>query len=203
MGRPKAVLKLTDDERGVLQRLVRRRSGSAASAIRAKIVLRCATGAENQHVAEELGVSQAMVGKWRKRFVEQRLDGLLDEPRVGRPRTVTDADVERIVDVTLHEKPRGCTHWSSRKLAKELGVSPNNVAPRDSGGWSGSRARATSGHRHASGFKSVKLSWLWFLTRSSHDRLRGSGLPGSRSAYNRFPDVRETSWAQSPDPASG
>ncbi len=89
--------------------------------------MKCAAGAENQDVAEELGVSQNTVSKWRKRFVEKRLDGLLDEPRVGRPRSVTDEDVERIVDTTLHEKPRGRTHWSSRRLAKELGVSPDAV----------------------------------------------------------------------------
>ena len=127
MGRPKAVLELTDDERDVLKRIARRRSGSAAAVMRARIVLKCATGAENQSVAEELGVGQNMVCKWRKRFVGERLDGLLDEPRVGRPRTVTDDDVERIVDTTLHEKPRNSTHWSSRKLATHLGLSPGAV----------------------------------------------------------------------------
>lgn len=127
MGRPKAELELSPDERVALQRLARRRSLSAATVLRAKIVLRCATGADNQDVAEELGIGQQTVGKWRRRFVEKRLDGLLDEPRVGRPRTVLDEDVERIVDRTLHTKPKGSTHWSSRQLAAELGVSPNAV----------------------------------------------------------------------------
>lgn len=127
MGRPKAVLELTDNERDVLMRIARRRTGGAAAVMRAKIVLQCATGAENQHVAEELGIGQNMVCKWRKRFVEKRLEGLLDEPRVGRPRTVTDGDVQRIVDTTLHETPRGSTHWSSRKLAKHLGSSQDAV----------------------------------------------------------------------------
>lgn len=90
MGRPNAVLALTDDERDTLMRIVRRRTSSAAAVTRAKIVLKCDAGAENQHVAEELSVGQNMVCKWRKRFVEKRLEGLLDEPRVGRPRTVTD-----------------------------------------------------------------------------------------------------------------
>jgi len=128
MGRPKAKLELTNDEREALQRLARRRSISASMVMRAKIVLKCATQMENQDVAEELGVNQDTVGKWRKRFVERRLDGLFDEPRVGRPRTVTDADVERVIDTTLHDSPRKGTHWSSRLLSKELGMSQSAVA---------------------------------------------------------------------------
>jgi transposase len=123
MGRPKAKLELTVEERAVLCRFARRRRAGAGLMMRAKIVLKCATGIDNQDVAEELGVSQDMVGKWRKRFVEKRLDGLLDAPRVGRPRSVTDDDVERIIDTTLHEQPRGSTHWSSRRLATHLGMS--------------------------------------------------------------------------------
>ena len=127
MGRPKAVLELTEDERAELLRLSRRRKEGSALVLRARIVLRCATGAENQDVAEELGVGQQTVGKWRRRFVQARLDGLFDEPRVGRPRTVTDDDVERIVETTLHDKPKASTHWSSRMLAAQLGLSPNAV----------------------------------------------------------------------------
>ena len=127
MGRPKAALELTQEERDTLRRLARRRSIGAATVLRAKIILRCAVGAENQEVAEELGVCQQTVGKWRRRFVDRRLDGLLDEPRVGRPRSVLDEDVERIVDLTLHEKPKGSTHWSSRGLAKKLGLSSSAV----------------------------------------------------------------------------
>jgi transposase len=127
MGRPKAKLELTDGERVELLRLTRRRKADSAIVSRALIVLRCASGLENQDVAEELHVSQQMVGKWRRRFVHARLDGLFDEPRVGRPRTVTDSDVERIVDTTLHEKPKASTQWSSRMVATELGVSPNAV----------------------------------------------------------------------------
>ena len=127
MGRPKAKLELTDNEREELKRLTRRRTVGSATVLRAHIVLKCATGAENQDVAEQLGISQHTVGKWRRRFVEKRMDGLFDEPRVGRPRTVTDEDVERIIDTTLHEKPKARTHWSSRTLAKHLGVSPNSI----------------------------------------------------------------------------
>ncbi len=127
MGRPKAELTLTDDERDALRRFARRRVISNATAMRSKIVLRCASGADNQDVAEELSVSKAMVGKWRKRFVERRLDGLLDEPRVGRPRSVTDADVERVIDKTLHDTPKGRTHWSTRSLAKEMRLTQSAV----------------------------------------------------------------------------
>jgi transposase len=127
MGRPKAKLELTDVERGELLRLTRRRNAGSALVLRSRIVLACATGSENQEVAEALGTSEQTVGKWRRRFVVKRLDGILDEPRVGRPRTVTDDDVQRIVDTTLHEKPKASTNWSSRMLAAQAGVSPNAV----------------------------------------------------------------------------
>lgn len=127
MGRPKAELELTEAELAELERLMRRRTGSAAVALRARIVLACSDGADNQDVADELGVSAHTVGKWRQRFVRARLDGLFDEPRVGRPRSVTDDDVERIIDSTLHENPKASTNWSSRMLASQLRVSPNAV----------------------------------------------------------------------------
>lgn len=127
MGRPKAQLKVTEDERLELVRLTRKRSAGSALVGRARIVLACAAGSDNRDVAEELGIAEQTVGRWRRRFVESRLDGLFDEPRVGRPRTVTDDDVERIVDTTLHEKPKACTNWSSRMLAAQLEVSPNAV----------------------------------------------------------------------------
>jgi transposase len=128
MGRPKATLELTNDEREALQRFVRRRSTPAALTLRARIVLRCATGMDNCDVAEELGVSAHTVSRWRRRFVSDRLEGLLDEPRVGRPREIGDDLVERIIDRTLHKKPKGGTHWSSRLLAEELGVHHATVA---------------------------------------------------------------------------
>ena len=128
MGRPKPELKLTPEEREALQRFARRRKTGNAIVMRSKIMLRCATGADNVDVAEDLGVSQAMVGKWRKRFVERRLDGLLDEPRVGRPRSVTDEAVERVIDKTLHDVPKKGTHWSSRSLAQDIRMSQSAVA---------------------------------------------------------------------------
>jgi len=127
MGRPKAKLELTNEERETLEQWSRRRRGAASLALRAKIVLRCATGADSCDVAESLDINQNTVGKWRKRFIASRLEGLLDEPRVGRPRSVTDEDVQRIVDMTLHETPRGQTHWTSRQLADRLDVSRDAV----------------------------------------------------------------------------
>jgi transposase len=127
MGRPKAELIVTEEERTELLRLARRRTAGSALVERAKIVLACAEGADNREVAEELGVCQLTVGKWRRRFVESRLEGLFDEPRVGRPRSITDEHVERIVDTTLHEKPKARTHWSSRVLAERLELSPSAV----------------------------------------------------------------------------
>ena len=127
MGRPKAVLILRPEERDELKRLARRRTVGAAAALRARIVLKCAEGRENIDVAEELGITNTTVGKWRKRFIECGIEGLLDEPRVGRPRTVTDEIVEQIVDTTLHESPKAATHWSSRLLANHLQVTPSAV----------------------------------------------------------------------------
>lgn len=127
MGRRKATLELSAEERKELSRWTRRRSIGAAAKLRAQIVLRCASGLDNQDVAEELGVSRLTVGKWRRRFVEHRLDGLQDEGRSGRPRTVSDNDIERIIDTTLHEKPRVGTHWTSTALAKRVGVSSTAV----------------------------------------------------------------------------
>ena len=128
MGRPKPEVKLTPEEREALQRFARRRKTGNAIVMRSKIILRCASGADSVDVAEDLGVSQAMVGKWRIRFIERRLDGLLDEPRVGRPRSVTDEDVERVIDRTLHDVPKKGTHWSSRSLAGDTGMSQSAVA---------------------------------------------------------------------------
>ena len=106
MGRPKPALVLTDEERSTLKRLATRRKSAQALAMRCRIVLGCATGATNAIVAAELGVSGAMVGKWRSRFVAERLDGLLDAPRPGATRTITDDQVEAVIVKTLEEKPK-------------------------------------------------------------------------------------------------
>ena len=92
------------------------------------MVLECSKGKTNTAVAAELRVSQATVGKWRSRFLESRLDGLVDEARPGRPRTVTDADVERVVTLTLETTPKDATHWSTRSMARRSGLSHNTVS---------------------------------------------------------------------------
>ena len=92
------------------------------------MVLECSKGKTNTVVAAELRVSQATVGKWRSRFLESRLDGLVDEARSGRPRTVTDADVERVVTLTLETTPKDATHWSTRSMARRSGLSHNTVS---------------------------------------------------------------------------
>lgn len=94
---------------------------------RSRIVLACADGLTNQAVAAKVDVNQATVSKWRGRFVERRLDGLVDEPRPGAPRKITDDDVERVVVKTLEDKPVDATHWSTRDLAKQVGMSPASV----------------------------------------------------------------------------
>jgi transposase len=126
-GRPKAELVLTADERQELERLTRRAKTAQALALRARIVLRCAQGLLNQEVAQQLGITDATVGKWRGRFVKLRIDGLLDEPRPGAPRTIGDGEVERVVRLTLEQKPADATHWSRRSMAKRCGLSATSI----------------------------------------------------------------------------
>lgn len=127
-GRPKAELILTETERGTLQRWSRRPKSSQFLALRSRIVLACGRGLSNTQVAQELRVTKQTVGKWRSRFVVRRLDGLLDEPRPGAPRKITDADVERVVTQTLETKPAHATHWSTRGMAKTSGLSQTAVS---------------------------------------------------------------------------
>jgi transposase len=126
-GRPKALLELTSDEVEQLERWVRRRKSAQALALRSRIVLACATGLTNKEVAAQLGVSMPTVGKWRSRFVESRLDGLMDEPRPGRPPTITAEQVEDVVVTTLESTPEHATHWSRKKMAERSGLSKSTV----------------------------------------------------------------------------
>lgn len=127
-GRPKAPLVLTEKEREALESWTRRRKTAQALALRSRLVLLCAEGLSNQDVARRLGVCGATVCKWRGRFVCRRLDGLLDEPRPGAPRSITDAEVERVVTMTLETLPKNATHWSTRSMAAASGLSQTAVA---------------------------------------------------------------------------
>jgi transposase len=126
-GRPKATLVLTETERDELLALARRRKTAQAAALRARIVLACAEGAENNAVAESLSVTKQTVSKWRGRFVAFRLEGLLDAPRSGAPRTIDDARVEAVVAKTLESVPKGATHWSTRLMARDTGMTQNAI----------------------------------------------------------------------------
>ena len=119
---------LSDEERLFLERLARRRTSAQAMALRARIVLACATGITNAEVAAEIRVNQATVGKWRRRFVASRLDGLLDDPRPGAPRSISDDQVEAVIVKTLEEKPKDATHWSTRSMAKAMGMSQTSIS---------------------------------------------------------------------------
>jgi transposase len=119
---------LSEAEREQLEAWARRRSSAQALAARSRIVLAAAEGLKNTQIAERLGITRAMVTKWRNRFAEQRLDGLVDEPRPGRPRTVTDAQVEQVIVRTLETAPKDATHWSTRSLAAEVGLSQTAVS---------------------------------------------------------------------------
>ena len=127
MGRPKAELVLSDDEREQLLRWARRRKSSQALALRCRIVLECATGAANTVVADRLGVSEPTVGKWRSRFVEHRLDGLCGDARPGRPATVSAEQVEDVIVATLESTPANATHWSRAKMAERTGLSKSTI----------------------------------------------------------------------------
>lgn len=118
---------MSDEERKTLVRWSRRRKSSQQLALRARIVLGCAAGADNAAVAQQLGVSRPTVGKWRSRFVERRLEGLVDEPRPGAPRSITDEQVEEVVVATLEETPKDATHWSRESMAKRSGLSKTTI----------------------------------------------------------------------------
>src|SRR3954464_12172705 len=122
-----AVVVLSDEEREQLERWTRRRSSAQALALRARIVLLAADGLTNTQIAERLRLSRPPVTKWRNRFVEHRLDGLSDEPRPGRPRTIGDDKVEEVIVKTLEATPKDATHWSTRSMAAEIGLSREAV----------------------------------------------------------------------------
>lgn len=126
-GRPKAELILSDEERDLLTRWARRAMSSQALALRSRIVLGCGDGLSNKTVAEQVGCTTSTVGKWRARFVANRLDGLVDEPRPGRPPTITADQVEQVVVATLESTPKNATHWSRSKMAERSGLSKSTI----------------------------------------------------------------------------
>ena len=128
IGRPIPPLTLTDPEREMLQRWTRRPTTAQALAQRARVILECAADETNTRVARKLRLTKQTVGKWRSRFLAKRLDGLLDDPRPGAPRTVSDAHVEDVVTLTLETKPRDATHWSTRAMAARCGLSQTTVS---------------------------------------------------------------------------
>jgi transposase len=127
---PSSVLEpvaLSAVERGQLESWTRRRTSAQALALRSRIVLLAADGRNNTQIARELGIHRNVAGKWRSRFVEHRLDGLVDEPRPGRPRTITDEQVEEVIVKTLESTPKDATHWSTRSMAREVGLTQSAV----------------------------------------------------------------------------
>jgi transposase len=126
-GRPAVTLNLVDQERETLRQWTGRRKTAQALALRAAIVLMCDEGHPNAVVAKRLRVCPATVSKWRGRFARGRVDGLLDEPRPGVPRSITDTEVERVVTMTLESQPKGATHWSTRSMAAASGMSQTAI----------------------------------------------------------------------------
>lgn len=122
-----SALVLSESERSELATLAARRKTAQALALRARIVLACAEGAQNKDIAADLRISPSTVGKWRRRFVECRMDGLHDEPRSGAPRTIDDARIEAVIVRTLESTPPDATHWSSRGMARASGLSVSTV----------------------------------------------------------------------------
>ena len=121
-GRPVANIELSAEVAGILEGYTQRRKTAQALALRARIVLGCAAGLSNKAVAARERVAAQTVGKWRRRFVEHGLDGLLDEPRPGVPRAIDDAKVESVIVQTLESQPAGATHGSARTMARQEGV---------------------------------------------------------------------------------
>lgn len=149
---------LTDDERSKLEAWVRRPKTAQRLALRAKIVLAAAAGCSNSQIGRDLAVTLPTVGKWRQRFLEDRLAGLADDPRPGAPRALSDARIEEVITKTLESKPAHATHWSTRGMAKAVGMSQTAVGRI----W---RAFGLQPHRH----ETFKLSTDPFFIEKVRD----------------------------------
>jgi transposase len=126
-GRPVAPLVLSSAERAYLERQVRRLRVARSLSERCRIILRCAEGIPSKAVAAELGVHEHTVGKWRRRFLKGRVEGLLDDARAGRPRTIGDDQVAAVIERTLRSTPADATHWSIRSMANATGFSHTTI----------------------------------------------------------------------------
>ena len=126
-GRPLAALVLNDEEHSFLEAQVRRHQVARSLSDRCRMILRCADGRSNKAVAAELGVSAHTMGKWRRRFLTDRIEGLSDKPRPGHTRTIEDEKVAEVIERTLTATPADATHWSLRSMAKEAGLSHTTI----------------------------------------------------------------------------
>ncbi len=126
-GRPVPELLLSESERATLTAWTRRAKCPQALALRARVILLCASGKSNTDAAAALHITIQTVGKWRQRFLEKRIEGLLDEPRPGTPRKLSAADVGRVLDMTLESAPSHTAHWSTRSLAEATGLSRASI----------------------------------------------------------------------------
>lgn len=126
-GRLADAVVLSAEERAFLDAQVRRHKAPRSLSDRCRMILLCADGLQSKEVAERLGVHEHTVGKWRRRFVADRIEGLTDEHRPGRPRTVSDAQVAQVIERTLNTTPRDATHWSIRSMAAETGLSHTTI----------------------------------------------------------------------------
>src|SRR5438105_13616799 len=124
----RAEVTLSDEEREVVERWAGRPKSSQALALRCRIVLAAAEGEPSKAIAARLGCNESTVGKWRGRFARRGFDGLHDEPRPGKPRSIGDEDIERVIVKTLEESPPNATHWSTRSLAAATGMSQSAIS---------------------------------------------------------------------------
>lgn len=118
---------LSDEERAFLEAQARRHKAARSLSDRCRMILFCAEGLQSKDVAARLGVHEHTVGKWRRRFVQDRIEGLTDEYRPGRPRTVADTQVAEVIERTLNTTPKDATHWSIRSMAAATGLSHTTI----------------------------------------------------------------------------
>jgi len=127
MPRQSVAVILAPEELRALEGLANSRTEPYRKVQRARLILLAAAGMPNTKIAKEVGLSRAMVVQWRQRFVRERMAGLVDRPRSGRPRVYTEGDRLRVVETACTKKPPGETHWSIRSLAKATGVKKDAV----------------------------------------------------------------------------